>query len=31
MHEFEYGGAEYAVGDDDAADEAATRKNEKFN
>ena len=23
MHEFEYGGAEYAVGDDDAADEAA--------
>ena len=23
MYEFEYGGAEYAVGDDDAADEAA--------
>ena len=26
MHEFEYGGAEYAVGDDDAADEAATER-----
>ena len=26
MHEFEYGGAEYAVGDDSAADEAATER-----
>ena len=26
MHEFEYGGAEYAVGDDNAADEAATER-----
>ena len=26
MYEFEYGGAEYAVGDDEAADEAATER-----
>ena len=26
MYEFEYGGAEYAIGDDDAADEAATER-----